>query len=139
VENKLKLGFYDLNYPNLDFLAIIDDLNLLQWMSCCLFVFFKKKTQGHLLELRKSSIITRIYRYIEGIFYWYLDFQSVSMKFTDGHIDGNNLLEILSSVICVLSMSSLVISHYLFDHKTPMSQIQIKFHQFTNKYNFRKF
>jgi len=61
------------------------------------------------------------------------------MKFTDGIIDGNNLLEILSSVICVLSMSSLVISHYLFDHKTPMSQIQIKFHQFTNKYNFRKF
>jgi hypothetical protein len=65
----LKLGFYALNYPNLDFLAIIDDQNLLQWMSCCLLVFEKqKKTQGHLLELRKSSITTRIYRYIEGFF-----------------------------------------------------------------------
>ena len=124
----LKLGFYALNYPNLDFLAIIDDQNLLQWMSCCLLVFEKqKKTQGHLLELRKSSITTRIYRYIEGFFCWYLYSQSVGMKFTDGLIDGNNMLETLSSVICGLSMSSLVISRYLFHHKTPKSQFKLNF------------
>ena len=28
--------------------------------------------------------------------------------------------------------------YYLFHHKTPKSSIQIRFHQFTNKYNFIK-
>ena len=43
----------------------------------------------------KKIHVTRIFRFTDRIFHWYLYLQSVGMKFTDGFTEGNYLSKII--------------------------------------------
>ena len=62
------------------------------------------------IQSRCSTTTTKIFRFIDEIFFWYLYFQSINKKFINDLIDINNLLEKLSLVICGLSVSLSVIT-----------------------------